>query len=125
MEEAERTLEALHAALDALKVLAELNKRKKIRAVDHSLIDYLVVRKNLYVVWFNLAKSNAQEMVVRRSELRVRVCGKGAQPLVFIFAECGLSERVSVLLIGHGDFMALLMKHIVTQFGHLIGEREV
>lgn len=50
MEEAECNLAALTAAPDALGVLAEMNKKNELRAVDHASIDYLTVRKNLYIV---------------------------------------------------------------------------
>lgn len=41
MEEAEWTLAALTATPDALEVLAEMNKKKELRAVDHGSVEYL------------------------------------------------------------------------------------
>ena len=52
---------ALTAAPDALEVLAELNKKKELRAVDHKSIEYLQVRKNLYIVPRHLAKMSAMD----------------------------------------------------------------
>ncbi|KAL7474379.1 hypothetical protein ACHAW6_000354, partial [Cyclotella cf. meneghiniana] len=45
IEEAERTLTALTATPDALEVLAEMNEKKELRAVDHGSVEYLPIRK--------------------------------------------------------------------------------
>lgn len=49
MEEAERTISVLRDAQmgNALQVLAELNKKKELKNVDHSSVEYMQVRKNL------------------------------------------------------------------------------
>lgn len=78
MEEAERNLEAAKAAPDALLVLAELNKKKELKAVDHSEIDYISFQKNLYRVPRALANLSNDEVTNRRAKLKVRVRGHGA-----------------------------------------------
>ena len=78
MEEAERSLAALTAAPDALEVLAEMNKKKELRAVDHANVDYLPVRKNLYIVPRAVAQLTPEEVAQRRARLGVKVRGKGA-----------------------------------------------
>ena len=98
MEEAERNLAALTAAPDALEVLAEMNKKKELRAVDHNAIDYLPVRKNLYIVPQSLARLSPNEVAERRAKLGVKVRGKGAPAPVSKFSEAGLSERIMSLL---------------------------
>ena len=102
MEEAERSLGALTAAPDALEVLAELNKKKELRAVDHSKVDYIDVRKNLYKVPRSLADLTDDQVAERRAALKIRVRGKGAPVPVSSFRECGLSERILTLLERQG-----------------------
>lgn len=94
MEEAERNLDAAMAAPDALQVLAELNKKKELKAVDHSTVDYLDVKKNLYIVPRALANLKSDEMANVRGKLKVKVRGHGAPAPVSSFEQCGLSERV-------------------------------
>jgi ATP-dependent RNA helicase DDX46/PRP5 len=98
MEEAERDLAAAQAAPDALQVLAELNKKKELAAVDHTKVDYLPFTKNLYRVPRSLASLSNDEVVDRRAKLKVRVRGHGAPAPVSTFEECGLSEKVLKVL---------------------------
>ena len=101
MEEAERYLDAAKATPDALVVLAELNKKKELKAVDHSKIDYLPFQKNLYRVPRSLANLTNDDVISRRAKLKVRVRGHGAPAPVSTFEECGLSERVLQVLKSH------------------------
>lgn len=99
MEEAERNLEAAKiAGSDALTVLADLNKKKELKAVDHSQIDYIDFQKNLYIVPRALANLSNDEVINRRAKLKVRVRGHGAPAPVSSFEECGLSERILQIL---------------------------
>ena len=102
MEEAERNLEAAKATPDALTVLAELNKKKELKAVDHSKIDYLPFQKNLYIVPRSLASLTNDEVISRRAKLKVRVRGQGSPAPVSTFEECGLSERILSILSKQG-----------------------
>lgn len=101
MEEAERNLDAAKATPDALVVLAELNKKKELKAVDHSKIDYIPFQKNLYRVPRSLANLTNDDVISRRARLKVRVRGHGAPAPVSTFEECGLSERVLQVLRSH------------------------
>ena len=94
MEEAERNLEAAMATPDALQVLAELNKKKELKAVDHSKVDYIPFKKNLYIVPRALARLSNDEVTNMRGKLKVRVRGHGAPAPVCSFEQCGLSERI-------------------------------
>ena len=98
MEEAERNLDSAMAAPDALEVLAELNKKKELKAVDHSKVDYIPFTKNLYVVPRALATLTPDEVADRRGKLKVKVRGQGAPVPVSSFEECGLSERLIGIL---------------------------
>ena len=99
MEEAERTLDVMNnASVDALEVLADLNKKKELKAVDHSQIEYLPIKKNLYIVPRKLANLTEDEMIERRVEHKIRVRGRGAPAPVETFEECGISERIVSIL---------------------------
>ena len=77
MEEAERNLDVMNAAsVDALEVLAELNKKKELKAVDHSVIEYLPIRKNLYIVPRSLANLTEDQIMERRVKHKIRVRGQ-------------------------------------------------
>jgi ATP-dependent RNA helicase DDX46/PRP5 len=94
MEEAERNLDAAMAAPDALQVLAELNKKKELKAVDHLNVDYIPFKKNLYIVPRNLARLSSDEIADVRGKIKVKVRGHGAPAPVSSFEQCGLSERI-------------------------------
>jgi len=94
MEEAERNLDAAMAAPDALQVLAELNKKKELKAVDHSKVDYITFKKNLYIVPRVLANLKSDDVANLRAKMKVKVRGHGAPAPVSSFEQCGLSERV-------------------------------
>ncbi|KAL3937509.1 MAG: hypothetical protein SGBAC_007401 [Bacillariaceae sp.] len=98
MEEAERNLDAAMAAPDALQVLAELNKKKELKAVDHSQVEYIDFKKNLYIVPRVLAKLSEDEVANIRGKLKVKVRGHGAPAPVSTFEQCGLSERIMTVM---------------------------
>jgi len=98
MEEAERNLDAAMAAPDALEVLAELNKKKELKSVDHSSVEYIPFKKNLYIVPRALAKLTGDEVANMRAKLKVKVRGRGAPAPVSSFEQCGLSERITKIL---------------------------
>lgn len=98
MEEAERNLDTAMAAPDALSVLAELNKKKELKAVDHSKMDYIDFQKNLYVVPRALASITNDEVINLRAKLKVRVRGHGAPAPVSTFEHCGVSEKILNML---------------------------
>ena len=79
-------------------MLQEAIKKKDLAQVDHSLVDYLKVRKNLYVVprsLGHLAKPGAEPaLAARREKLAIKVRGKGCPPPVDSWEHCGLSDRV-------------------------------
>ncbi|KAL3921665.1 MAG: hypothetical protein SGILL_002630 [Bacillariaceae sp.] len=102
MEEAERNLDAAMAAPDALQVLAELNKKKELKSVDHSSIDYIPIKKNIYIVPRSLASLSNDEVADVRAKVKVKVRGHGAPAPVSSFEQCGLSERILAVLEKQG-----------------------
>jgi len=78
----------------ALEVLEEQKKGKELKPVDHSKIEYLPFRKNLYIVPRALSKLSEEAIVERREELQIKVRGKGCPAPVDTWEMCGLSERI-------------------------------
>lgn len=99
MEEAERNLDIINnVSVDALEILAELNKKKELKAVNHSQIEYLTIRKNLYIVPRSLSNLTEDQVMERRAKYKIRVRGRGAPAPVETFEECGISERIKAIL---------------------------
>ena len=78
----------------ALEVLEEQKKGKELKPVDHSKIEYLPFRKNLYIVPRALSKLSEEAILERREELQIKVRGKGCPAPVDNWEMCGLSERI-------------------------------
>ena len=82
----------------ALEILQEAIKKKDLAQVDHSLVEYIKIRKNLYVVPRQLshyAKPGAEAALAkRREQLAIKVRGKGCPPPVDSWEQCGLPDRV-------------------------------
>lgn len=93
LEEAQQMFQQA-AAPDALTVLAELNKKKELKALDHSAVDYAPFTKNLYRVPRAYAAMTNDQVVNSRAKLHVRVRGTGAPAPVDSFADMGLSEAL-------------------------------
>lgn len=78
----------------ALELLEEQKRGKVLRPVDHSTIEYLPFRKNLYIVPKALARLSEKEVETKREILQVKVRGKQCPAPVDTWGQCGLSERI-------------------------------
>ena len=78
----------------ALELLEEQKRGKELRPVDHSAIEYLPFRKNLYIVPRVLAKLSESEVAEKREELQVKVRGRNCPAPVDNWDQCGLSDRI-------------------------------
>jgi hypothetical protein len=83
---------------NALELLQEAIKKKELAPVDHAQVDYVKVRKNLYIVPRALAHlaqpANAAKLADRREALGIKVRGKGCPPPVETWEHCGLPDKV-------------------------------
>ena len=79
-------------------MLQEQIKKKDLTAVDHTLIEYVKIRKNLYIVPRAIAPllkaENREKLEKKRKELDLKVRGKGIPPPVDTWAHCGLADRI-------------------------------
>jgi len=85
----------------ALEILEEKRKGKEIKLIEHSKVDYMPFRKNLYIVPRALSKLTEEERNDRREDLQIKVRGKGCPALVDDWDQCGLSERLLQLIEKH------------------------
>lgn len=67
----------------ALEMLDEAKKGKELKPVDHSNIQYLPFRKNLFIVPRALARLNDEELKSKRDELQIKVRGKGMASTIY------------------------------------------
>jgi hypothetical protein len=86
----------------ALELLDEARRGKELRAVDHSTIEYLPFRKNLYIVPRAVARMAPAEVSLKRDVLQVKVRGKDCPAPVDTWEQCGLSERVLAVIKKNG-----------------------
>ena len=61
----------------ALEILQEQAKKKELKPVDHSKIEYKPFRKKLYIIPRALALLPEKEVAVLRDNLEIKVRGKG------------------------------------------------
>jgi ATP-dependent RNA helicase DDX46/PRP5 len=101
MEEAERALDVLTSGqyTDAREVLAELNKKKDLKAIDHSSISYIPINKNLYICPKKLAELTEEEILELRAKLKIKVRGLQVPAPISDFKQAGLSDTVLQVLI--------------------------
>lgn len=100
MEEAERALDVLTSGqyTDAREVLAELNKKKELKAIDHSSISYTPINKNLYICPKKLSILTEEEILERRAKLKIKVRGLQVPAPISDFRQAGLSDVVLQVL---------------------------
>ena len=82
----------------ALELLEEAKRGKELRPVDHNTIEYINIRKNLYIVPRVLAKLTPEEVFTKREDLHIKVRGKQCPAPVDTWDQCGLSERALQIL---------------------------
>mmetsp|Transcript_20820 Transcript_20820/g.21475 ORF Transcript_20820/g.21475 Transcript_20820/m.21475 type:complete len:882 (-) Transcript_20820:133-2778(-) len=84
-----------------LELLEEAKRGKELKPIDHSQIEYIPFRKNLYIVPRALAKLAPEEISIIRETLQIKVRGKGCPAPVENWDQCGLSERILSIIHKH------------------------
>ena len=82
----------------ALELLQEQAKKKELKPVDHASIEYLPIRKKLYIVPRALHQLPEKEVAARRDALEIKVRGKGCPAPVESWEQTGLSDRILQVL---------------------------
>jgi ATP-dependent RNA helicase DDX46/PRP5 len=65
-----------------------------LKEIDHSKVQYIPFRKNLYIVPRALSKLSESDVTEKREDLQVKVRGKACPVPVDTWEQCGLSDRV-------------------------------
>jgi hypothetical protein len=94
-------VEVLEKKKTALEMLEEAKRGKMLKEIDHSKIEYLPFRKNLYIVPRALSKLSDAEVLEKREDLHVKVRGKGCPVPVDTWEQCGLSDRILQIIHKH------------------------
>jgi ATP-dependent RNA helicase DDX46/PRP5 len=85
----------------ALEILEEQKRGKELRAVDHTKIEYISFRKNLYIVPRVLSRLTEEQVKDKRDDLQIKVRGRGCPAPVDTWDQCGFSERILQLIQKH------------------------
>ena len=80
----------------ALELIEEAKRGRELKPVDHSFIEYIPFRKNIYVVPKALAKLTEEEVKLKRDDLATKV-GEA-------FAETGYLPDLLVTPVPAGKF---------------------
>nr|CCA14242.1 Os08g0159900 putative [Albugo laibachii Nc14] len=86
----------------ALEILQEAQKKKDIKPVDHSKIEYVPFQKKLYVTPREIKDLADDEVQELRSKLEIKVRGKNCPRPLLKWSQCGFSLRLQQLIQKHG-----------------------
>jgi ATP-dependent RNA helicase DDX46/PRP5 len=86
----------------ALEILQEQQKKKEIKAVDHSKMNYLPFQKKFYVVPKEIKDLSEEEVEAQRKEAEIKIRGKSCPRPLQKWTQCGFSVRMLQLIKKHG-----------------------
>ena len=82
----------------ALEILREKMKKKELKKVDHSAVEYLAIRKSFYREHPNVSKMEPTAVKALLRKLEIKVRGKNAPKPLTSWAHAGLDVRILTLL---------------------------
>jgi len=82
------------AQRSALEIFAEQLRKKELQPIDHAKIDYMKIRKNLFLVPKSIAQISNEEMEKKRQELEIKIRGQSCPPMIDTWDQCGLPETI-------------------------------
>lgn len=81
----------------ALEILEEKKRGKEIHQIDHSKVEYIPFRKNLYIVPRALSRLTEEENNERREDLQIKVRGKGCPALVDDWGQWAIRKIIAAI----------------------------
>ncbi|KAG6976804.1 hypothetical protein JG688_00000985 [Phytophthora aleatoria] len=93
---------ALMDQRSALEILQDQQKKKEIKPVDHSKMNYLPLQKKFYVVPKEIKDLSEEEVEAQRQESEIKVRGKNCPRPLQKWTQCGFSVRMLQLIKKHG-----------------------
>ncbi|KAH9130236.1 hypothetical protein LEN26_008733 [Aphanomyces euteiches] len=82
----------------ALEILQEAQKKKDIKQVDHSTIDYIPFRKKFYIEPAEISNLTEEEVAEMLKEMEIKIRGKGCPRPIQKWTQTGLSQRLQKLI---------------------------
>ncbi|OQS05572.1 DEAD/DEAH box RNA helicase [Thraustotheca clavata] len=89
----------------ALEILQEQQKKKDIKPVDHSSIDYLPFRKKFYIEPQDITNLTEDEVETVWNDLEIKIRGKNCPRPIQKWTQAGLSQRL-LKLIARQNYVA-------------------
>ncbi|ETP36376.1 hypothetical protein, variant 3 [Phytophthora nicotianae P10297] len=86
----------------ALEILQDQQKKKEIKPVDHSKMNYLPFQKKFYVAPKEIKDLSEEDMEAQRKESEIKVRGKNCPRPLQKWTQCGFSVRMLQLIKKHG-----------------------
>ena len=86
----------------ALEILREREKKKELKSVDHSTIEYIKFRKKFYTAPKDVINQTEEEVAALRKSLEIKVRGKNCPRPISKWTQCGFSQRMLQLIQKHG-----------------------
>ncbi|KAG7396660.1 putative ATP-dependent RNA helicase ddx46 [Phytophthora boehmeriae] len=86
----------------ALEILQEQQKKKEIKAVDHSKVNYISFQKKFYVTPKEIKELSEEQVEEQRKECEIKVRGKNCPRPLQKWNQCGFSVRMLQLIQKHG-----------------------
>ncbi|GMF40814.1 unnamed protein product [Phytophthora fragariaefolia] len=86
----------------ALEILQEQQKKKEIKPVDHSKMNYVPFQKKFYVVPKEIKDLSEEDVEAQRKESEIKVRGKNCPRPLQKWTQCGFSVRMLQLIKKHG-----------------------
>jgi ATP-dependent RNA helicase DDX46/PRP5 len=86
----------------ALEMLADAQKGKELKPVNHATVEYTPFRKKFYIESPEMKAMSADECMQLRKEMEIKIRGKGCPKPVSTWLQCGFSTRMMQVLKRHG-----------------------
>ncbi|KAL4095382.1 hypothetical protein PRIC1_008756 [Phytophthora ramorum] len=86
----------------ALEILQEQQKKKEIKPVDHSNMNYVPFQKKFYVVPKEIKDISEEEVEAQRKESEIKIRGKSCPRPLQKWTQCGFSVRMLQLIKKQG-----------------------
>ncbi|KAF4141779.1 Helicase conserved C-terminal domain [Phytophthora infestans] len=86
----------------ALEILQDQQKKKEIKPVDHSKMNYISFQKKFYVVPKEIKDLSDEEVEAQRKVAEMKVRGKNCPRPLQKWTQCGFSVRMLQLIKKHG-----------------------
>jgi ATP-dependent RNA helicase DDX46/PRP5 len=82
----------------ALELIADAQKRKDLKQVDHSKIEYAPFKKRFFIAPQEIREMNHEHVAGIRKDMEIVIRGKGCPRPISTWLQCGFSSRVLAVI---------------------------